>query len=129
MRPVEGRPLIMYLTILENSMRCVLGQYDYSGQKKHAIYYLSKKFTDGETRYSVLEKNCCALAWAARRLRQYILTHTTLLISKMDPISLKFSQRFLLCFKPFDNVVPPLHLVDNLVLGGERDGRGSSFGP
>src|SRR3954466_9821577 len=29
--PVEERPLIMYLTVLENSMGCVLGQHDESG--------------------------------------------------------------------------------------------------
>ena len=56
MPPVEGRPLIMYLTVLDNSMGCVLGQHDESGRKEHAIYYLSKKFTDCETRYSLLEK-------------------------------------------------------------------------
>ena len=33
MPPVEGRPLIMYLTVLENSMGCVLGQHDESGRK------------------------------------------------------------------------------------------------
>ncbi|XP_058746121.1 uncharacterized protein LOC131618991 [Vicia villosa] len=92
MPPVEGRPLIMYLTVLENSMGCVLGQHDESGRKEHAIYYLSKKFTDCESRYSLLEKTCCALAWAARRLRQYMLTHTTLLISKMDPIKYIFEK-------------------------------------
>ena len=86
MPPVEGRPLIMYLTVLENSIGCVLGQHDESGRKDHAIYYLSRKFTDCEIKYSQLEKTCCALAWAARRLRQYMLNHTTLLISKMDPI-------------------------------------------
>ena len=43
-------------------------------------------------RYSLLEKTCCALAWAARRLRQYMLTHTTLLISKMDPIKYIFEK-------------------------------------
>ena len=53
---VEGRPLIMYLTVLENSMGYVLGQHDESGRKEHAIYYLRKKFTDCETRYSLLEK-------------------------------------------------------------------------
>ena len=42
MPPVEGRPLIMYLTVLENSMGCVLGQHDESGRKEHAIYYLIK---------------------------------------------------------------------------------------
>ncbi|GAU48966.1 hypothetical protein TSUD_188130 [Trifolium subterraneum] len=66
--PVEGRPLIMYLTVLEESMGCVLGQQDETGRKEHAIYYLSKKFTDCESRYSMLEKTCCALAWAAKRL-------------------------------------------------------------
>ena len=90
--PVEGRPLIMYLTVLEDSMGCVLGQHDESGRKEHAIYYLSKKFTDCETRYSLLEKTCCALAWAARRLRQYMLNHTTFLISKMDPIKYVFEK-------------------------------------
>ena len=73
-------------------MGCVLGQHDESGRKEHAIYYLSKKFTDCETRYSLLEKTCCALVWAARRLRQYMLTHTTLLISKMDPIKYIFEK-------------------------------------
>jgi len=75
--PVEGRPLIMYLTVLEDSMGCVLRQQDETGKKEHAIYYLSKKFTDCESRYSVLEKTCYALAWAAKRLRPYMVNHTT----------------------------------------------------
>src|ERR1051325_4092247 len=85
----------MYLTVLENSMGCVLGQHDESGQKEYAIYYLSKNFTDCETRYSLLEKTCCALAWAACRLRQYMLTHTTLLISKIDLIKYIFEKHAL----------------------------------
>ena len=89
---VEGIPLILYLTLLDNSMGCVLGQHDESGRKEHAIYYLSKKFTDCETRYSLLEKTCCALVWAARQLRQYMLAHTTLLISKMDLIKYIFEK-------------------------------------
>ena len=92
MPPVKGIPLILYLTVLDNSMGCVLGQHDKSGQKEHAMYYLSKKFTGCETRYSLLDKTCYALAWAARRLRQYMLTNTTLLISKMDPIKYIFEK-------------------------------------
>ena len=88
----QERPLILYLTVLDNSMGCVLGQDGDSGRKEHAIYYLRKKFTNCETRYSLLEKTRCALAWAARRLRQYMLTHTTLLISKMDPIKCIFEK-------------------------------------
>ncbi|XP_039684984.1 uncharacterized protein [Medicago truncatula] len=90
--PVEGRPLIMYLTVLEDSMGCVLEQQDETGRKEHAIYYLSKKFTDCESRYSMLEKTCCALAWAAKRLRHYMISHTTWLISKMDPIKYIFEK-------------------------------------
>ncbi|GAU40233.1 hypothetical protein TSUD_219430 [Trifolium subterraneum] len=83
--PVEGRPLIMYLTVLEECMGCVLGQQDDTGRKEHAIYYLSKKYT-------MLEKTCCALAWAAKRLRHYLINHTTWLISKVDPIKYIFEK-------------------------------------
>ena len=62
----------MYLTALDESMGCVLGQQDKTGKKEYAIHYLSKKFTDCETRNSMLEKTCCALAWAVKRLRQYM---------------------------------------------------------
>ena len=71
-------------------MGCVQGKHDESGRKEHAIYYLIKKFTNCETRYSLLNKTCCALAWASRRLRQYMLNHTTLLISNMDLIKYIF---------------------------------------
>ena len=67
--PVEGRPLIMYLTVLDNSMGCILGQQDETGKREYAIYYLSKKFTDCESQYSMLEKTWCALAWAAKWLQ------------------------------------------------------------
>ena len=50
--PVPGRPLILYLKILDGSMGCVLGQQDEMGKKEHAVYYLSTKFTDCEKRYS-----------------------------------------------------------------------------
>ena len=60
--------------------------------EKSMQYTTLAKGTDCETRYSQLEKACCALAWAARRLRQYMLNHTTLLISKMDLIKYTFEK-------------------------------------
>ena len=63
--PIKGKPLIMYMTVLNESMGCVLGQHDESRRKEHAIYYLSKKFPNYEAKYSLLERTCCALAWAA----------------------------------------------------------------
>ena len=73
-------------------MGCVLGQSDETGRKERAIYYLSKKFTDYESKYSSLKKMCCALAWTAQRLRQYMLYHTTWLIAKLDPIKYIFEK-------------------------------------
>ncbi|KAG5241524.1 RNA-directed DNA polymerase (Reverse transcriptase), Ribonuclease [Salix suchowensis] len=75
-------------------MGCVLGQHDESGRKEQAIYYLSKKFNDCKSRYTMIEKLCCAMVWSAKRLRQYMLYYTTWLISKLDP--LKY-----ICEKPY----------------------------
>jgi len=66
---VHGRPLILYLTVTELVMGCVLGQQDESGRKEQAIYYLSKKVTECEFRYNMVEKLCCSLVWSAKRLR------------------------------------------------------------
>ena len=90
--PVQEKPLILYLIVHERSMGCVLGQHDEAGHKEQAIYYLSKKLMDYESRYSPLEKMCYALAWAAQRLRQYMLYYTTWLITKLDPIKLIFEK-------------------------------------
>jgi hypothetical protein len=54
---VPGRPLILCLTVNETTMGCVLE----TGRKERAIYYLSKKFTECESRYTVIEKLYCAL--------------------------------------------------------------------
>ncbi|GAU16666.1 hypothetical protein TSUD_326160 [Trifolium subterraneum] len=53
--PVEGRPLIMYLTVLEESMGCVLGQQDETGRKEHAIYYLTLTGRIGRWQMSLSE--------------------------------------------------------------------------
>uniref|UniRef100_A0A2N9FSK9 RNA-directed DNA polymerase n=1 Tax=Fagus sylvatica TaxID=28930 RepID=A0A2N9FSK9_FAGSY len=90
--PTPGRPLILYLTVQEASMGCMLGQQDKTGKKEQAIYYLSKKFTEPETRYLLVEKTCCALAWASKKLRQYMLYYTTWLVSRMDPIKYIFEK-------------------------------------
>ncbi|XP_017984360.1 PREDICTED: uncharacterized protein LOC108663639 [Theobroma cacao] len=93
--PTVEKPLILYLTVNKNSMRCVLGQHDGTGKKEQAIYYLSKKFMEYESKYSTLEKMCCALAWIAQRLRQYMLYHTTWLVAKLEPIKYIFEKPFL----------------------------------
>ncbi|GKV11353.1 hypothetical protein SLEP1_g22617 [Rubroshorea leprosula] len=73
-------------------MGAILVQHDDSGKKERAIYYMSKKFNDCESKYSPLEKTCCALAWKSKKLRHYMLTNTTYLLSRMDPIKFIFEK-------------------------------------
>ena len=89
---VPKRPLILYMTILDESMGCMLGQHDEFEKRERVIYYLSKKFTAYEMNYSLLERTYCTLVWASHRLRQYMLSHTTWLVSKMDPVKYIFEE-------------------------------------
>ena len=68
---------------------------NWADQKEKVIYYLSKKFTSCEINYIAIEKMCYALAWASRKLRQYMLYYTTWLISRMDPIKYIFESQLL----------------------------------
>ncbi|XP_070002051.1 uncharacterized protein [Nicotiana sylvestris] len=48
--PKPGRLLFLYLSLMDNSFGCVLGQHDETGKQEQAIYYLSKKFTNYEVK-------------------------------------------------------------------------------
>ena len=73
-------------------MGAVLGQHDKIGRKERAIYYLSKKFTNCETRYSTIEKTCLFLVWAAQKLRHYMMAHPVQLLCRYDPIKFLFQK-------------------------------------
>ncbi|XP_070035735.1 uncharacterized protein [Nicotiana tomentosiformis] len=77
---------------MDISFGYVLGQHDATVKKEQAIYYLSKKFTTYEAKYTLLERTCCALTWVAQKLRHYLLAYTTYLISQMDPLKYIFQK-------------------------------------
>ena len=86
-----GHPLILYLAMQEASKGRMSGQLNEPDQKEKVIYYLSKKFNSCEINYIAIKKTCYALAWALRKLWQYMLYFTTQLIS-MDPIKYIFEK-------------------------------------
>ncbi|XP_070029828.1 uncharacterized protein [Nicotiana sylvestris] len=90
--PEPERPLFLYLTVLENSFGCILRQYDVTEKREHAIYYLNKKFTSYEAKYTLLERTCCALTWVAQKLRHYLQAYTTYLITRLDPLKYIFQK-------------------------------------
>nr|CAN79098.1 hypothetical protein VITISV_035490 [Vitis vinifera] len=69
--PTPSRPLLLYLSVLDVALGCMLAQLDDSG-KDRAIYYLSKSMLDYEMRYVMIEHYCLTLVWATRRLRHYM---------------------------------------------------------
>ncbi|XP_070002939.1 uncharacterized protein [Nicotiana sylvestris] len=90
--PKLGRPLLLYLSVLDGSFGYILGQHDETGRKEQAIYHLRKKFTPYEARYSLLERSCCALTWIAQKLRHYFCAYTTYIISRMDLLKYIFQK-------------------------------------
>ena len=55
-----GRPLLLYLSVSNVALGCMLAQLDDSG-KDQTIYYLSKRMLDYETRYVMIEHYYLAL--------------------------------------------------------------------
>ncbi|WJZ96847.1 hypothetical protein VitviT2T_015494 [Vitis vinifera] len=89
--PTPGRPLLLYLSVSDVALGCMLAQLDDSG-KDQAIYYLSKRMLDYETRYVMIERYCLALVWATRRLRHYMTEYSVHLISRLDPLRYLFDR-------------------------------------
>lgn len=85
-----GKPLLLYLSVLDNAFGCVLGQHNETRKREQAIYYMSKKLTPYEARYTLFERTCCALTWIAQTLRRYLSAYTTYLISRFDPLKYIF---------------------------------------
>ncbi|XP_070025432.1 uncharacterized protein [Nicotiana sylvestris] len=91
--PEPGRPLFLYLTVLKSSLGCVLWQHDVTGEREEqALYYLSKKFTSYEAKYTLLERTCCSLTWVAQKLRHYLLAYTNYIITRLDPLKYIFQK-------------------------------------
>ena len=73
--PMPRRPLLLYLSVSNVALGCMLAQLDDSGRKR-AIYYLSKRMLEYETRYIMIERFYLAFVWATQRLRHYMTEYS-----------------------------------------------------
>ena len=89
--PTLGHPLLLYLSVSDIALGCMLAQLDDLG-KERAIYYLSKRMLKYETRYIVIERYCLALVWATWRLRHYMTEYSVHLVSRLDPLRYLFDR-------------------------------------
>ena len=91
MPSIPGRPLLLYLSVSDIALGCMLAQLDDLG-KERAIYYLSKRMLEYECKYIMIERLCLALVWATRRLRHYVTEYSILLVSRLDPLRYLFDR-------------------------------------
>uniref|UniRef100_A0A2N9FZ87 Uncharacterized protein n=1 Tax=Fagus sylvatica TaxID=28930 RepID=A0A2N9FZ87_FAGSY len=89
--PKLRRPLNLYLSVIEDALGSMLAQKD-EDKKEHAIYYLSKRLKDYETRYIAIKKSCFALVWAVQKLRHILLAHQVLVVARMDTLKYLFKK-------------------------------------
>ncbi|RVW87634.1 Retrovirus-related Pol polyprotein from transposon 297 [Vitis vinifera] len=89
--PTSGHPLLLYLSVSDMALGCMLAQLDDLG-KESAIYYLSKRMLEYECKYIMIERLCLALVWATRRLRHYMTEYSVLLVLRLDPLRYLFDR-------------------------------------
>ncbi|RVW77840.1 Retrovirus-related Pol polyprotein from transposon 297 [Vitis vinifera] len=89
--PTPGHPLLLYLSISNVALGCMLAQLNDSG-KERVIHYLSKRMLDYKTSYVMIERYCLALVWTTRQLRHYMTEYSVHLISHLDPLRYFFNR-------------------------------------
>ena len=86
MPPIQGEPLLLYLSVTDNTMGAMLAQHLPGTKTERAIYYLSKKIAIYEEKYTHIEKVCIALVWACQKLRHYFVAAEVWVIAKDNPL-------------------------------------------
>src|SRR5271156_6581839 len=90
MPPIQGKHLILYISAMKTSLGALLAQED-TNHKERAIYYISRTLVSYEMNYSAIEKACLAV-FTSQKLQHYMLSHTTRLIAKIDPLKFLLSK-------------------------------------
>ena len=83
MPPIQGHPLKLYLSTVNESIGCLLAQNNSKGHEQ-VIYYLSRVLNPAETRYFPIEKLCLALYFACTKLRHYMIKSQVYELSQTD---------------------------------------------
>jgi len=80
-KPEFGERLFLYISVSENVISGVLVRVERSDERP--ISYVSKSFSDAETRYPMMEKLALAVVTAARKLRPYFQSYPIVLLTSL----------------------------------------------
>ena len=101
----------------------MLAQED-DDKNERAIYYLSKRFHDYETRYTLIEKSCFAFVWVVQKLRHIVLLFQIWVVVRMDPLNYLFEKsalsgrlsRWLILLAEFDLKYVSIKIIKRSVM-------------
>ena len=111
---MPGKPLVLYIAAQEQSLGALLAQKN-EEEKEKTLYYLSRKLTVVELRYSSIEKMCLALFFSIQKVRHYMQAHVIHLVAKIDPVKYVLSRaimsgrlaKWAVAFQEFEIVYVP----------------------
>ncbi|XP_013624534.1 PREDICTED: uncharacterized protein LOC106330640 [Brassica oleracea var. oleracea] len=78
-KPVEGKPLFLYIAVSVTAVSGVLIREERSEQ--NPIFYISITLLVAETHYPMMEKLALAVVMSARNLRPYFQSHTIVVLT------------------------------------------------
>jgi hypothetical protein len=90
--PNYDRDYILYLLALAISVAGVLVHLG-DDDRKHVIYYISKNLLGPPLKYNHEEKLTLVVVLAFKKLRNYILLHTTKFVADSNPMQYLLSRR------------------------------------
>ena len=82
--PQKHKPFKLYLSANECAIVSALIQ-EFQG-KERAIYFVSRRLLDADTRYSPVERLCLCLYFSCTKLRHSLLSAEYIVVSKDDVI-------------------------------------------
>ena len=87
--PQKHKPFKLYLSADEGAIGSALIQE--FEEKERAIYFVSRRLLDAETRYFPVERLCLCLYFSCTKLRHYLLSAEYIIVSKDDVIKYMLS--------------------------------------
>jgi len=80
-KPEFGERLFLYISVSVSAVRSVLVRVKRSDEQP--IFYVSKSFSDAETRYPMMEKLALTVVTSARKLRPYFQSHPIVVLTSL----------------------------------------------
>ena len=87
--PQKHKPFKLYLSANERAIGSTFIQE--FEEKERAIYFVSRRLLDAETRYFPVERLCLCLYFSCTKLKHYLLSAECVVVSKDDVIKYMLS--------------------------------------